>query len=125
MNPDQSARSAPLTPLSFHILLTLATGQAHGYGIGKAIEERTRARLRPGTGTLHSALQRLMTDGLVEPSADPPPTSDGRRRSYYSLTEAGVDAFRAETVRLANLVGTAVDTKLVPELERALGAIKD
>ncbi len=115
----------PLTPLSFHVLLTLAAGQAHGYGIAKAVEAQTKGGLRPGTGTLHNALQRLMQDGMIHPSTDPPVQQDDRRRSYYALTDFGVAVFRAEALRLAELVEAASETTLVPELERALGTTKE
>ena len=42
----------PLTPLSFHILLTLVDAERHGYGIMKEIEQRTEGLMSPATGPL-------------------------------------------------------------------------
>ena len=48
----------PLTNLSFHVLLALGDGPAHGYAIGKDVEQRSRGRLNPATGSLYQALRR-------------------------------------------------------------------
>ena len=49
----------PLTPLSFQILVSLADGPKHGYGILKEIEEGSGGSLKSSTGTLYLAIQRL------------------------------------------------------------------
>jgi len=113
----------PLTPLSYQVLLTLAKGQDHGYGIAKAVAKQTGGRLKPGTGTLHSAVHRLAEDGLIAESASPPASPDGRSRRYWSLTPFGRDVFRAESVRLAELLEAAAATNLVPELKGAVKAV--
>lgn len=96
--------STPLTPLSFHILLSLVRGSSHGYGILKEIEARTDGAEAPSTGALYLALQRLEREGLIRPDADPPADADGRRR-YWSLTGPGREAARAEVERMAALLG--------------------
>jgi DNA-binding PadR family transcriptional regulator len=106
----------PLTPLSFHILLSLVDAPAHGYGVLKEIEGRTDGADAPSTGALYLALQRLEREGLVEPAASPPPDADARRR-YWALTEAGRDAARAEVERMASLL----DDRAVRALRRGVG----
>ena len=96
----------PLTPLSFHILLSLVDAPAHGYGVLKVIEERTDGAEAPSTGALYLALQRLEREGLIEPATDPPPDADARRR-YWALTESGRRAARAEVQRMASLLDDA------------------
>ena len=61
----------PLPDLPFQIFLALGEGKAHGYAIGKEIEERTSGKLNPTTGRLYQALRRLREDGLIEPCDTP------------------------------------------------------
>jgi DNA-binding PadR family transcriptional regulator len=103
-----------LGTLPFHILLALADGPAHGYAIGRDVEERSGGRLDPTTGALYQALKRLASDGLVAPLAEPPePTTDARRK-YFELTSAGRRAVAAEARRLDALVQAAREKKLYP-----------
>ena len=100
----------PLTPLSFQILVALADGPKHGYGIIKEIEEASGDSLKSSTGTLYLAIQRLEHEGLLE--EEKAAASDSRRR-YYRLTPAGREVAVAETRRLATLLGVAQEKKLV------------
>ncbi len=81
---------AALTPAVFHILLALAQGERHGYGILKDVLEQTDGDVRLGPGTLYGTLQRLMEAGLVEevPGIAPDADHDSRRR-YYRITKTG------------------------------------
>ena len=96
--------TAPLTPLSLHILLSLVDVPLHGYGILKSIEERTDGLETPSTGALYLALQRLEREGHIEASDAPDDEADQRRR-YWRLTEDGRAAAREEVDRLAALLG--------------------
>ncbi len=98
----------PLTPLSFQILVALADGPRHGYGIIKEIEASSGAPLKSSTGTLYLAVERLENEGLIEEE----PSEDARRR-YYRLTPRGRDVARAEARRLATLVGVARGKRLL------------
>jgi len=109
---DASPRPA-LTDLAFHILIALGSGPAHGYAIGKDVEEQSGGRLDPSTGTLYQALHRLKEEGLIA-SVEPPERSDERRK-YFQLTERGRRAAEAEARRLHTLVRTARKRKLYPE----------
>jgi len=104
----------PLTPLSFLVLMVLADRDSHGYGIIKEVERRTDGGTRPGTGTLYTALQRLMDDGLIQEAEQRPDIGDDSRRRYYSLTLLGRQAAQLEAERMAHLVGLAIDTDLLP-----------
>ena len=113
MSPARSPNEpAALTPLSFQILLALAGGALHGYGILKDIEERSGVGTVPSTGALYLALQRLEEEGLIEEAAARSAGEDSRRR-YYALTEAGRSVAMAETARLAKLVGAAHERRLI------------
>jgi DNA-binding PadR family transcriptional regulator len=114
----------PLTPLSFHILLALADGERHGYGILKEIERRTSGRMKTASGALYLAAVRLEDSGLIEVSDRRPASgADDQRRKYYRLTVLGRGVAAAEAARLSDLLGVAFDTGLVkgsrPEVEPA------
>ena len=94
----------PLSPAVFHILLSLADADRHGYAIMQEVEERTMGAVRLGPGTLYGAIRRLRTDGLIEELEGDGSAGDERRR-YYHLTGLGrkVARLEAELVRDAAL----------------------
>lgn len=101
-----------LTPLSYQILLALADEARHGYGILKEMEDRFGAGVLPSTGSLYLALQRLEAGGLIEDTPEKPSDADTRRR-YYRITTQGREAAEGESLRLAALVATAREKKLL------------
>src|SRR3954451_6655548 len=96
---------APLTPPVFHILLSLAGEERHGYGIMQDVAEQTDGALQLGPGTLYGCLKRMAGAGLVEQSGNrPDPALDDERRRYYRMTALGRRVVRAEATRLAGAV---------------------
>jgi DNA-binding PadR family transcriptional regulator len=105
----------PLSPPVFHILLALSRGERHGYGILLDVEEQTSGGVRLGTGTLYTAIRRLLEGGLIEESdRRPDPELDDERRRYYRLTPFGRRVALAEARRLESLVGLARERRLLP-----------
>lgn len=103
-----------LTPAAFHILLALADGERHGYGIMQEVALRTGGATRLGPGTLYRSIKRLLADGLVEESDErPDPALDDERRRYYRLTAAGRHASVVEARRLAQLVRMAQEKRVL------------
>jgi DNA-binding PadR family transcriptional regulator len=103
-----------VTPAVFHIMLVLATGEAHGYAIMRRVDELSAGDTRIGPGTLYRSIQRMLVAGLIEErdiSLDDEPEDD--RRRYYRLTPKGLAAARAEASRLATLVELARAQKLL------------
>lgn len=94
----------PLRPVEFQILLSLAGGERHGYGIIQDARERGEAA--PDLGTLYRALARMLDQGLIE-SADTRPVSDDERRNYYRITDCGLGVAKAEARRLDALTRAA------------------
>ena len=113
--PDPSLH-LPLTPAVFHILLALADGPSHGYGIMQDVERFTGGETRLGPGTLYRSIQRMLVDGLIEELTialhDEP---DDDRRRYYRLTPKGLQVARQEARRLSGLVDAARRRKLIAQ----------
>jgi DNA-binding PadR family transcriptional regulator len=97
----------PLRGVEFHILLSLASGDRHGYGIIQDIEARGETSV-PDVGTMYRALARMVDAGLIQ-AADRRPASDAgdERRNYYRITSTGLRAARAEAQRLGALMRAA------------------
>jgi DNA-binding PadR family transcriptional regulator len=106
-----------LTPAVFHIMLVLAGGECHGYGILKGVLEHTGGKVRLGPGTLYGTLQRLMEQGWVAESTKAARIADERRR-YYRLTSSGRSALEAEVARMDALVRTARAQNVRPRPSR-------
>ncbi len=101
-----------MTPLTYEILLALADGPLHGYGIIKEIESRAGTDAAPSTGAMYLALQRMEGDGLIE-QADAPSGAEDARRRYYQITVVGRDRAELESRRLADLVKVARAKRLL------------
>ena len=109
----------PLTPAVFHVLLSLADGEKHGYAIMQEVEERTGGGLVMGPGTLYGTLKRMLEAGMVEESGErPDPAMDDQRRRYYRLTRRGHRAATQEAERLEALVRAARAKSLLRRPQR-------
>jgi DNA-binding PadR family transcriptional regulator len=105
----------PLRPVEFHILLSLAAGERHGYGIIQDIQERGAAPV-PDVGTLYRALARMVEAGLIEAAVRrPAPDAGDERRNYYRITETGHRVASAEARRLEALTRAARLGGLLPK----------
>jgi DNA-binding PadR family transcriptional regulator len=97
----------PLRPVEFHILLSLAAGERHGYGIIQDIQDRGDAPV-PDVGTMYRALARMVEARLIEAAARRPASdADDERRNYYRITELGRRVAMAEARRLEMLTRAA------------------
>ena len=104
----------PLTPAVFHILLALADGDKHGYGIMREVSDRTDGQMRMGPGTLYGSIKRMLEQGLIEEAEErPDPELDDERRRYYRLTDLGQKLAVVESRRLRQLVGIAQGKRLL------------
>ena len=97
----------PLKSQWFHIMLALASGEQHGYGIMQEVLDRTTGKVRLWPATLYGSLKRLIEANLIEESTErPAPELDDARRRYYRLTTLGRAVLDAECDRLQELVHT-------------------
>jgi DNA-binding PadR family transcriptional regulator len=103
-----SDKTPPLSSATLHILLALAGGNLHGYGIIQEVARNSDGHYRLGPGTLYDNLKKLMDAGWV---ADAPTQKrksakeDDRR--FYSLTKKGRDTLSAEVNRLQSVITEA------------------
>jgi DNA-binding PadR family transcriptional regulator len=110
----------PLMPVEFLILMTVATGERHGYGIMLAIAQRTGGSVRLEAGGLYRSIRRLLADKLLTESARRPAADlDDERRRYYALSPLGKRVLAAEALRLRELVRLAEASRIIdPEPAR-------
>jgi DNA-binding PadR family transcriptional regulator len=112
---DTPASFLPLSAHQFHILLALTDGERHGYALIQDIDRRTGGELRLGTGTLYTAIARLVERQLLVDAG----RNDDRRR-YYQLTAMGRAVLKAETARLERLVRHAHECGIRPSVPSAV-----
>src|SRR6202046_130991 len=97
----------PLKTQWFHIMVSLAGGEQHGYGIMQDVLNRTTGKVRLWPATLYGSIKRLIEADLIEESDErPTPELDDPRRRYYRLTSLGKRVLDAECERLQELVRT-------------------
>jgi DNA-binding PadR family transcriptional regulator len=113
--PDPSS-FLPLPRDTFHILVSLADRERHGYSVMQDVADRTNGALRLSPSTLYASIKRLLSQGLIEELDErPDPRHDDERRRYYRLTRLGRRVAIAEARRLEQLLADARATGLLPE----------
>jgi DNA-binding PadR family transcriptional regulator len=107
MSKFDPQRFIPLRPQWFDIMVSLAAGEQHGYGIMQDVLQRTNGKVRLWPATLYGSIKRLIEAGLIEESDErPAPQLDDSRRRYYRLTRLGRLVLKAESDRLRELART-------------------
>jgi len=107
----------PLKTQWFHIMLSLAGEEQHGYGIMQEVLQRTTGKVKLWPATLYGSIRRMIEADLIEESDErPAPEQDDARRRYYRLTKLGHRVLDAECERLQDLI-RAIQSKraIVPE----------
>lgn len=98
-----------MSPALFHVLLSLADGEKHGYAVLKEVAERTGGAVELSTGTLYGIFKRLLADDYIRESA----AGSTERRRAYRLTPQGRRVALAEAERLRDLVHVAYTKNLL------------
>jgi DNA-binding PadR family transcriptional regulator len=117
--PRDPAVFLPLKPDVFAILLVLLEGDAHGYRMIKAAEERTGRRGQLQTGALYRLLRQMLDQDLVREVEAPAAGEHDERRRYYRITPFGREVAEAEAERMAELVSLSRRHQLIKEGEPA------
>lgn len=102
---DRPENFLPLSPASLHILLALAGGELHGYGIMLEAARQSQGQYKLGPGTLYDNLRKLLAQNVVEESRKA--AGDDPRRRYYRLTGLGRRVLAAEVSRLESVLREA------------------
>ena len=111
-----SQNRTPLSAVVFHILLSLGSGERHGYALKREIVQRTGGKLKLGPGVLYGSINKMLEQGLIEESGDrPDPHLDDERRRYYRLTPLGRKVAQAEAARMRELAHMASATFGIPK----------
>src|SRR6516162_749099 len=117
MTKPNPQKFIPLKAQWFQIMLSLAGGEQHGYGIMQEVLGRTHGKVRLWPATLYGSIKRLIEANLIEESDErPAPELDDARRRYYRMTTLGRRVLDAECERLQDLVRTIrVKQRMVTE----------
>jgi len=102
-------RAPRMTSVLFHLLLSLAEGEKHGYALLSEVAERTGGKLELGPSSLYYSLGRLEDAGLIRRAEAPPRTDEPHeeQRRYYALTPAGRAKLDEEVGVLSSIVDHA------------------
>ncbi|SFK65341.1 PadR family transcriptional regulator, regulatory protein PadR [Lachnospiraceae bacterium KH1T2] len=73
------------------ILYILMKAPSYGYEISKSIKNISEGKYVIKETTLYSAFTRMEKNGYIESFvADPDSTGNGKKRTYYRITEKGI-----------------------------------
>ncbi len=98
-------RIEPLSESYYYILLCLAKGANHGYGIMQMTEKLSAGDVKIGSGTMYGATSNMMKKGWIREIISDEPGIE--RRRLYQLTESGREILRTEIERLRRMLANA------------------
>jgi PadR family transcriptional regulator PadR len=96
--------------LDLLILKALSTGELHGLGVSRRIEQVTGGTFSVQPGSLFPALHRLEEAGWLDSKWEA--SENNRRAKYYTLTKAGTKQLGQETAewnRIALAIARALE----------------
>jgi transcriptional regulator len=96
--------------LDLLILKALSTGELHGLGVSRRIQQITGGTFAPQPGSLFPALHRLEEAGWLTSSWEA--SENNRRAKYYRLTRSGRRQLGEETAewnRIALAIARALE----------------
>lgn len=97
--------------LDLLILKSLATGEMHGLGISRRIEQVTQGTFQVKPGSLFPALHRMEDAGWLTSTWGE--SENNRKAKYYRLTKAGQRQLGAETAewkKISFAISSALQT---------------
>src|SRR6187402_3742562 len=97
--------------LDLLILKALSTGELHGLGVSRRIEQLTGGTFVVQPGSLFPALHRLEEAGWLTSTWQP--SENNRRAKFYALTKAGRRRLGDETAqwqRVSMAIGHALES---------------
>ncbi|MBR1757980.1 MAG: helix-turn-helix transcriptional regulator [Lachnospiraceae bacterium] len=98
-------KSEPMSESYYYILLCLAKGATHGYGIMQMTKQLSGGDVVIGSGTMYGATSNMMKKGWIEEVMG---EGEGlERRRMYQLTKEGRAALLEEIARLKRMLENA------------------
>jgi DNA-binding PadR family transcriptional regulator len=91
----------PLAPRDLLVLAVLADAPQHGYGIIKAVEERSSHDVLLDPANLYRSLRRMQADGWIDETRR---GAGADRRRTYRITPRGRSILTDEVMRLDRLL---------------------
>lgn len=98
-------RVEPLSESYYYILLCLAKGANHGYGIMQMTEKLSGGDVVIGSGTMYGATGNMMKKGWIREIMSNEPGLE--RRRLYQLTDKGHEILLEEIARLKRMLENA------------------
>lgn len=95
-------KQEPLTESYFYILLCLYKGPNHGYGIMQDTKEISNNRVKLGSGTLYTAISKMIEKDWIEESKIK--SEEDERRKNYQITDLGKEVLFKEVDRIKSLL---------------------
>lgn len=95
-------KQEPLTESYFYILLCLYKGPNHGYGIMQDTKEISNNRVKLGSGTLYTAISKMIQKNWIEESKIK--SEEDERRKNYQITDLGKEILFKEVDRIKSLL---------------------
>lgn len=114
---SETIETPPMTPSMLHILLAIAGGAQHGYGIMSEVAERTGGVTELGAGTLYRSIKKMLETGLIEEAGVTEINKLGPARREYRITERGREIAAAEVEQLHGIVEWARAERLIDPRE--------
>lgn len=100
-----SKKYEPLTESYYYILLCLYKNPNHGYGIMQETKELSNERVKIGSGTMYTAVSKMIKKGWIK-DREVTNEEDDRRRTY-EITKDGIEILNGEIERLKELLSSA------------------
>ena len=97
----------PLMPAEFQVLISLAEGKRHGYGIMEEIRSRNHHEMKIGPGTLYGTVKRLICWHLITQVEGNGYQDVDEKRVYYAITDLGLTIASLDARRLSKVVADA------------------
>ncbi len=98
-------KSEPLSESYYYILLCLAKGPNHGYGIMQMTKTLSDGDVVIGSGTMYGATGNMMKKGWIHETMSNEVGQE--RRRLYQLTDTGREVLRVEIARLRRMLKNA------------------
>lgn len=100
-----SKKQEALTESYYYILLCLYKSPNHGYGIMQDTIKLSNERVKIGSGTMYTAISKMIQRGWIKES-NIENQEDDRRRTYR-ISKEGIEVLNREIERLKELINSA------------------